>query len=99
MLGIDARDGQVATDGWLETSSAAAEDLARQFDDEPLAAIIYTDIATDGMLAGPNLPAMRRMREAIRLAAGGLRRRDDGRRRRRIGRDRRCRLHHRPCIV
>jgi phosphoribosylformimino-5-aminoimidazole carboxamide ribotide isomerase len=75
VLGIDARDGQVATDGWLQTSSAAAEDLARQFDNEPLAAIIYTDIATDGMLAGPNLPAMRRMHEAIRLplvASGGV---------------------------
>ncbi|HEX4000711.1 MAG TPA: 1-(5-phosphoribosyl)-5-[(5-phosphoribosylamino)methylideneamino]imidazole-4-carboxamide isomerase [Pirellulales bacterium] len=80
VLGIDARDGQVATDGWLETSSAAAEDLARQFDAEPLAAIIYTDIATDGMLAGPNLPAMCRMREAIRLplvASGGVTTVDD----------------------
>ena len=80
VLGIDARDGQVATDGWLKTSSAAAEDLARQFDAEPLAAIIYTDIATDGMLAGPNLAAMRRMRDAIRLplvASGGVTTVDD----------------------
>jgi phosphoribosylformimino-5-aminoimidazole carboxamide ribotide isomerase len=80
VLGIDARDGQVATDGWLQTSSAAAEDLARQFDDQPLAAIIYTDIATDGMLGGPNLPAMRRMQEAIRLplvASGGVTTVDD----------------------
>jgi phosphoribosylformimino-5-aminoimidazole carboxamide ribotide isomerase len=80
VLGIDARDGQVATDGWLQTSSAAAEDLARQFDDQPLAAIIYTDIATDGMLGGPNLPAMRRMHEAIKLplvASGGVTTADD----------------------
>jgi phosphoribosylformimino-5-aminoimidazole carboxamide ribotide isomerase len=80
VLGIDARDGHVATDGWLETSSAAAEDLARQFDAEPLAAIIYTDIATDGMLAGPNLAAMSRMHEAIRLplvASGGVTTVDD----------------------
>lgn len=80
VLGIDARDGQVATDGWLKTSSAAAEDLARQFDTEPLAAIIYTDIATDGMLGGPNLAAMRRMHEAIRLplvASGGVTTADD----------------------
>ena len=53
VLGIDARDGMVATDGWLETSTTSAIDLARQFDDEPLAAIIYTDIARDGMLGGP----------------------------------------------
>jgi phosphoribosylformimino-5-aminoimidazole carboxamide ribotide isomerase len=75
VLGIDARDGQVATDGWLETSSVSAEELARQFNDEPLAAIIYTDIATDGMLCGPNLPAVRRMRDAIRLplvSSGGV---------------------------
>jgi len=80
VLGIDARDGQVATDGWLQTSSAAAEDLARQFDDQPLAAIIYTDIANDGMLGGPNLPAMRRMSEAIQLplvASGGVTTVDD----------------------
>ena len=53
MLGIDARDGLVATDGWLKTSDVGAIDLARQFANEPLAAIIYTDIATDGMLRGP----------------------------------------------
>ena len=57
VLGIDARDGMVATDGWLKTSTTSAIDLARQFEGEPLAAIIYTDIARDGMLGGPNLPA------------------------------------------
>jgi phosphoribosylformimino-5-aminoimidazole carboxamide ribotide isomerase len=75
VLGIDARDGHVATDGWLETSSMPAVDLARQFEDEPLAAIIYTDIAKDGMLEGPNLLAMRDMQQAVRLpviASGGV---------------------------
>ena len=90
----------VATDGWLETSSVAAEDLARQFDStesEP-AAIIYTDIATDGMLAGPNLAAMRRMRDAVKLplvASGGVTTADDVASGRRAGR----RLHHRPRTV
>ncbi|HEV2972251.1 MAG TPA: 1-(5-phosphoribosyl)-5-[(5-phosphoribosylamino)methylideneamino]imidazole-4-carboxamide isomerase [Pirellulales bacterium] len=75
VLGIDARDGNVATDGWLETSSQRATELAQQFESEPLAAIIYTDIAKDGMLEGPNLPAMREMQRAVRLpviASGGV---------------------------
>jgi phosphoribosylformimino-5-aminoimidazole carboxamide ribotide isomerase len=80
VLGIDARDGNVATHGWLETSHTAATDLAKQFDEEPIAAIVYTDIATDGMLAGPNLPAMRQMQAAVRhpvIASGGVTTRDD----------------------
>jgi phosphoribosylformimino-5-aminoimidazole carboxamide ribotide isomerase len=75
VLGIDARNGRVATDGWLETSDVSAIDLARQFVDEPLAAINYTDIATDGMMTGPNVAAMREMREAVRapvIASGGV---------------------------
>ncbi len=75
VLGIDARDGRVATDGWLETSTTPSVDLAKQFDGLPIAALIYTDIARDGMLAGPNLPAMRAMREAVQLpviASGGV---------------------------
>ncbi len=74
-LGVDARGGLVATDGWLETSSVHAVDLVRQFADHPLAAIIYTDIATDGMLQGPNVAAMREMQQAIDLpviASGGV---------------------------
>jgi phosphoribosylformimino-5-aminoimidazole carboxamide ribotide isomerase len=80
VLGIDARDGRVATDGWLETSSVPAVDLAKQFDDEPLAAIVYTDIAKDGMLEGPNVAAMREMQQAVRLpvvASGGVTTADD----------------------
>jgi phosphoribosylformimino-5-aminoimidazole carboxamide ribotide isomerase len=75
VLGIDARDGFVATDGWLETSTTPAVELAKQFEGEPLAAIVYTDIAKDGMLAGPNAPEMRRMKEEVNLpvvASGGV---------------------------
>jgi phosphoribosylformimino-5-aminoimidazole carboxamide ribotide isomerase len=75
VLGIDARDGRVATEGWLETSDVAATDMARQFNGEPIAALIYTDIATDGMLAGPNVEAMRQMQAAVDMpviASGGV---------------------------
>ena len=80
VLGIDARDGRVATDGWLQTSEVSAVDLARQFADEPLVAIVYTDIATDGMLTGPNVEAMAEMQRSIDLpvvASGGVSNRDD----------------------
>ena len=75
VLGIDARGGRVATDGWLETSDVAATELAQQFAGEPIAAIVYTDIETDGMLSGPNLEAMARMQAAVDLpvvASGGV---------------------------
>ncbi len=75
VLGIDARDGLVATDGWLETSELAAVDLAGQFSEEPIAAIVYTDIATDGMLTGPNTEAMSAMQKSVDLpvvASGGV---------------------------
>ena len=79
-LGLDARDGMVATDGWLETSDVAAPDLARQFVNVPIAAIIYTDIATDGMMQGPNVPAMAEMQQAVDsavIASGGVTTVDD----------------------
>lgn len=75
VLGLDARDGRVATDGWLETSDVLATDLAQQFASEPLAAIVYTDIAKDGMMQGPNVPAMQAMQEAVDvpvIASGGV---------------------------
>jgi phosphoribosylformimino-5-aminoimidazole carboxamide ribotide isomerase len=75
VLGIDARDGMAATDGWLNTSKVSALDLARQFADEPLAAIIYTDIATDGMMRGPNVAAMAQMQSLVSvpvIASGGV---------------------------
>lgn len=74
-LGIDARDGRVATDGWLETSQTDAVAMAKDFENEPLAAIIYTDISRDGMLSGPNVPAMELMQKAVKipvLASGGV---------------------------
>lgn len=83
VLGIDARGGLVATDGWLKTSQVAALDLARQYANEPLAAIIYTDIASDGMMAGPNLPAMIEMQAATEIpviASGGVTTAEDVRR-------------------
>jgi phosphoribosylformimino-5-aminoimidazole carboxamide ribotide isomerase len=80
VLGIDARGGRVATHGWLETSAMGATDLARRFADEPIAAIIYTDIATDGMMAGPNVEAMAAMQRAVAcpvVASGGVTTADD----------------------
>src|SRR5690606_29734781 len=80
VLGIDARDGRVAADGWLETSDVSAIDLARQFSGEPRAALVYTDIATDGLLAGTAVKAMAAMQQAIDLpvvASGGVTRIDD----------------------
>ena len=74
-LGIDARDGWVATDGWLETSGMAATDLVSEFADEPIDAVIYTDIAQDGMMSGPNFEAMAEMKQTSRfpiIASGGV---------------------------
>ena len=73
--GIDARDGMVATDGWLETSSTPAVELAKDLRSrtENIAAIIYTDIARDGMMRGPNFDGLANMAEAtdIPLVASG----------------------------
>jgi phosphoribosylformimino-5-aminoimidazole carboxamide ribotide isomerase len=80
VLGIDARDGFVAAEGWLETSKMPAIGLARQFAKEPIAAVIYTDIATDGMLAGPNVAAMAEMQAAVKIpviASGGVTTKED----------------------
>jgi phosphoribosylformimino-5-aminoimidazole carboxamide ribotide isomerase len=75
MLGLDARDGRVATQGWLETSTIAAIVLAQQFDFLPLAGIVYTDIARDGTLEGPNLGAIEALCRSVRtpvIASGGV---------------------------
>lgn len=75
VLAVDARDGRVATDGWQQTSQVAATELAAQFAHEPIAAVVYTDIATDGMMSGPNLAAMAEMRAAVDVpvvASGGV---------------------------
>lgn len=75
VLGLDARDGQVATDGWLDVSTTAAVDLAREFDHLPLAGLIYTDISRDGMLAGPNIDATADLAAKLKTpvtASGGV---------------------------
>ena len=74
-VGIDARDGMVATEGWAETSTLEAAELGLRFEDAGVAAIIYTDIARDGMLAGLNLPATVALSERVRtpvIASGGV---------------------------
>ena len=79
-VGIDSRDGKVAIDGWAETSKMTALDLARSFEDAGVAAIIYTDIARDGVLEGLNLEATRALAEAVSIpviASGGLASIDD----------------------
>jgi len=82
-VGIDAREGRVATDGWLAPSEVSATELAREISREPIAAIIYTDIARDGMMAGPNFAAMEEMKRAVDIpvvASGGVTAADDVRR-------------------
>jgi phosphoribosylformimino-5-aminoimidazole carboxamide ribotide isomerase len=79
-VGIDARDGKVAIEGWAETSEMTALDLARRFEDAGVAALIYTDIARDGVLEGLNLEATRALAEAVAIpviASGGLASIDD----------------------
>jgi phosphoribosylformimino-5-aminoimidazole carboxamide ribotide isomerase len=74
-VGIDARDGFVATEGWVQTSRLTALDLARRFEQAGVAAIIYTDIARDGMLTGVNIEATlglaRRITTRV-IASGGI---------------------------
>jgi len=79
-VGLDARDGKVAVAGWAETSELAVLELARHFEDAGVAAIIYTDIARDGLLTGLNLDATIALAEAVSIpviASGGLASLDD----------------------
>ena len=74
-VGIDAREGFVATEGWAETSTLSALDLARRFEDAGVAAIIYTDIARDGMLSGLNLAQTAELARHVAIpviASGGV---------------------------
>lgn len=83
VLGLDARDSMVATHGWLQDSKLTVLEFAAQADKLPLAAIIYTDIAKDGMLSGPNIESTKRLVEAVRtpvIASGGVKEIDDIRR-------------------
>ena len=79
-VGIDARDGKVAVEGWAEASELTAIDLARQFEDAGVAAIIFTDIGRDGVLKGLNLTATAELARAVSIpviASGGLASIDD----------------------
>jgi phosphoribosylformimino-5-aminoimidazole carboxamide ribotide isomerase len=79
-VGIDARGGRVAVEGWAETSEVTAEELARRFEGVGVAAIVYTDIERDGVLKGLNLPATAALAQATSIpviASGGLASLDD----------------------
>jgi phosphoribosylformimino-5-aminoimidazole carboxamide ribotide isomerase len=74
-LGIDARDGKVATSGWTETSTRDAFEVAREFEQFNPAFIVYTDISRDGMLTGPNIEATKMLATSVRtpvVASGGV---------------------------
>jgi phosphoribosylformimino-5-aminoimidazole carboxamide ribotide isomerase len=80
VAGIDAKQGKVATHGWLQVAERSALDLASELARLPIAAIVYTDIGRDGMLAGPNLEAMAAMAAAVPvpiIASGGVTNLDD----------------------
>jgi len=74
-VGIDARDGRVATKGWAEETNVLVTDLARSFEDAGVAAIIYTDINRDGAMQGPNIKATAALAQAVSIpviASGGV---------------------------
>jgi phosphoribosylformimino-5-aminoimidazole carboxamide ribotide isomerase len=74
-VGIDAKDGRVAVEGWAQSSTLTADELGRRFEDAGVAAIIYTDIARDGILTGLNIPMTLALAKAVRIpviASGGL---------------------------
>ena len=82
-VGLDARDGRVAVQGWAETSDLTALEIARRFEDAGVAAIIHTDISRDGLLKGLNLDAAVALADAVAIpviASGGLASMDDIRR-------------------
>jgi phosphoribosylformimino-5-aminoimidazole carboxamide ribotide isomerase len=79
-VGIDAKGGMVATRGWAEVTDVEATDLARRFEDAGVAAIIYTDIARDGAMQGPNVAATEALARAVSIpviASGGVSSLDD----------------------
>ncbi len=74
-VGLDARDGRVAVEGWAETSEVTALEVARRFEAAGVAAIVYTDVTRDGMLTGPNLEATTALADAVSIpviASGGF---------------------------
>jgi phosphoribosylformimino-5-aminoimidazole carboxamide ribotide isomerase len=75
VVGIDAKDGLVAVQGWAEVTDISARELAKKFEGFGVAAVIYTDISRDGMLIGPNIDATRALAEAVAIpiiASGGV---------------------------
>ena len=79
-VGLDAREGRVATRGWAEETDVMVTDLAKSFEDAGVAAIIYTDIARDGAMAGPNVAATEALARAVSIpviASGGVSSLDD----------------------
>jgi phosphoribosylformimino-5-aminoimidazole carboxamide ribotide isomerase len=75
LVGIDARDGKVAVEGWVEVTAVDARTLAKEAEKTGAAGIIYTDISTDGMMTGPNINAMEEMVQQVSLpviASGGV---------------------------
>ncbi len=77
VLAVDAKEGMIATRGWTQTSTRRAADVAKEVSDWPIAALLYTDVAKDGMLQGPNLHHTRELAEAgnvpvIASAAWGI---------------------------
>jgi phosphoribosylformimino-5-aminoimidazole carboxamide ribotide isomerase len=75
IVGLDARDGKVATDGWSKLTGHDVIDLARKFEDIGVEAIIYTDIGRDGMMQGVNVEATVRLAQSVRIpviASGGV---------------------------
>ena len=80
IVGIDAKNGMVATDGWAEVSRVSAVDLAKQFEQAGVSAIVYTDIARDGMMSGVNVEETARLADSIAIpviASGGVTNLDD----------------------
>lgn len=80
IIGIDAKEGWVATDGWAKVSNIQAIDLARQFEGDGVSAIVYTDISRDGMMQGVNVEATASLADAINIpviASGGITNMDD----------------------
>ena len=80
ILGIDARDGMVATAGWLETSQTSSVEFAQRMESLGCRRMVFTDIARDGTLAGPNLEALERVAQSVNIpviASGGVAKSDD----------------------
>jgi phosphoribosylformimino-5-aminoimidazole carboxamide ribotide isomerase len=80
MVGLDAKNGLVAIKGWAEITAHRVVDLAQRFENDGVAAIIYTDIGRDGMMTGPNVEATRALAAAVRIpiiASGGITTIDD----------------------